>query len=65
MSKLKEYRESKGVKQVAVAEHLGVSRQTYASYEEKPEVMSVQQAQAVCNFLGCEWSQIFLPQEVN
>lgn len=65
MSKLKEYRESKGIKQIAVASHLGITRQTYASYEDRPEAMSVEQAQAVCNFLNCEWGDIFLPQQVN
>ena len=61
MSKLKEYRESKGVKQVAIAAHLGVTRQTYAQYEESPENMSIKQAQAACDFLGCEMGDIFLP----
>jgi len=65
MSKLKEYRESRGIKQVAVASHLGVTRQTYASYEEKPESMSVEQAKAICDFFRCEWGDIFLPIEVN
>lgn len=65
MSKLRDYRKSKGVKQIAVAAHLGVSRQTYASYEERPESMSVEQAQAVCSFLRCEWNDIFLPAKVN
>lgn len=32
MQTLKEIRESKGIKQDAVADHLGVTRQTYASY---------------------------------
>ena len=32
MQTLKEARERKGVKQVAVADYLGVARQTYANY---------------------------------
>ena len=30
---LKEIREERGVKQLAVAEYLGIARQTYAAYE--------------------------------
>lgn len=65
MSNLKLYRESKGVKQIAVANHLGVTRQTYSKYEARPELMTIQQARSVCNFLGCEWGDIFLPEHVN
>lgn len=65
MKTLKEYRESKGVKQLAVAEHIGVSRATYAKYEDNQESMSIGQAKAVCEFLGCSVSDIFLPQRVN
>lgn len=64
MKTLKEYRESKGVKQVAVAEHIGVSRATYAKYEDDQEAMSIGQAKAVCDFLGCSVNDIFLPKEV-
>lgn len=64
MSKLREYRQRKGVKQIAVAKHLGVSRTTYAKYETQPELMSVQQARSVCSYLGCKWGDIFLPEKV-
>ena len=37
MHTLKAVRESRGVKQKAVAEYLGVSRQTYSRYENKQE----------------------------
>lgn len=65
MQTLREIRESRGVKQVAIAEHLGIARQTYASYEENPRSMTVGQALAVCAFLHCKLSDIFLPCEVN
>ena len=65
METLKQYREQKGVKQLAVAEHLGVSRQTYASYEEDQERMSVGQAKAACAFLGIPIEEIFLAEDVN
>ncbi len=62
---LKEIREERGVKQLAVAEHLGIARQTYAAYEENPRVMTIDQAIAVCGFLHCKLSDIFLLNEVN
>ena len=65
MQTLREIRESRGVKQVAIAEHLGIARQTYASYEENPRSMTVDQALAVGAFLHCKLSDIFLLGEVN
>ena len=65
MQTLREIRESRGVKQVAIAEHLGIARQTYASYEENPRSMTVDQALAVCAFLHCKLSDIFFLGEVN
>lgn len=62
---LKELREQRGVKQLAVAEHLGIARQTYASYESDPASMSIGQAMAVCRYLGCSIDEIFLAAEVN
>lgn len=65
MQSLKEKREAQGVTQKAVAEHLGVSRQTYNRYENMQEHMTIEQAKAVCSFLHCSVSDIFLPEEVN
>ena len=65
MKTLKEMRESKGVKQYAVAHHIGVSRQTYCGYENNPSSMSVGQAQAVCDFLGCKITDIFFSKNVD
>lgn len=64
MSKLKDIREGKGVKLSAVANHLGVSRQTYSKYEDNQGAMSIDQALAVCEFLGVSLDEIFLPTEV-
>ena len=64
MHTLKAVRERRGVKQKAVAEYLGVSRQTYGKYENKQEKMSIEQAKAVCSFLHCDLADIFLPEEV-
>ena len=65
MTRLREMREKKGVKAVAIANYLGVTRQTYSIYEDNPERMSVAQAKAVCDFLGCSVNDIFFDQEVN
>ena len=65
MQSLKEVRESRGVKQLAVAAHLGVSRQTYANYECNPESMSVEQAKAVCDFLHVSVAEIFFISDVS
>lgn len=59
MQALKEARTAKGISKVAIARSLGIARQTYASYEEHPEKMSVEQAKAVCDFIGCDMDDIF------
>ena len=55
MQSIRELRESKGIKQVAVASYLGVSRQTYARYEADPERLTIAQARLLCEFLGCSF----------
>lgn len=65
MKTLKEFRTKRGITQKAVAEYLGVSRQTYNRYENMQEKMTIEQAKAVCDFLRCDVLDIFLPEEVN
>lgn len=65
MQTLKEARESRGIKQLAVANHLKVSRQTYAKYEENPRNMPVHRAEAACEFIGCDIGQIFFGSNVS
>lgn len=65
MQTLKEIRQKRGVTQKAVADYLGVTRQTYNRYESKQDKMTIEQAMAVCGFLHCSVSDIFLPEEVN
>jgi putative transcriptional regulator len=65
MSKLRDYREYKGISQARLAQHLGVNRATYAQYEREPERMSIAQAKSVCAFLGCTVDEIFLSANVN
>ncbi len=64
MENLKSIREAKGVKLSAVADYLGVSRQTYSKYEENQGAMSIDQAVAVCEFLGVSVNEIFLANKV-
>ena len=62
---LKEWRERHGIKQVAVADHLGIARQTYAAYEANQADMSVDMAIKACEFMHAPFDLIFLPCEVS
>ena len=64
MQTLKEARERRGIKQIAVAEALGVTRQTYAKYEIDGRDMSIAQAKKACEFIGCDISDIFFGSEL-
>lgn len=59
MKTLKEAREERGIKQLAVANALKISRQTYAKWEDNPRVMPIYQAEAACRFIGCDLGEIF------
>lgn len=61
MQNLRAIRKSKGVTATAIARCLGVSRHTYAKYEENQETMSVAMAKRVCKFLGVHVTDVFLP----
>ena len=52
-----------GVKQYAIANAIGVSRQTYSKYEKDPSQMTVGQAISVCNFLGVKMDDVFFGPE--
>ncbi|MBQ9041606.1 MAG: helix-turn-helix transcriptional regulator [Eggerthellaceae bacterium] len=65
MQTLKEARIARGIKQLAVADAIKVTRQTYAKYEENPRLMPVYQAEAACNFIGCDISDIFFGLDVS
>ena len=65
METLKEARERRGIKQYAVADALNLSRQTYAKYELEPNTMTVAQAQAACDFIGCNIDEIFFGKSVS
>lgn len=59
MKSLREFREERGIKQIAAANHLGVTRQTYATYEDNPERMNIAQAKSICAFIGCQVDDIY------
>lgn len=65
MKTLKEAREEKGIKLTAVADHLGISRQTYRLKERNPGDMTVDECKAACDFIGVPVSEIFFGSEVN
>ena len=65
MTSLREQRESLGLSQRAVATAVHVSVPTYIRYEKTPEVMTVDKAMEVCNFLGCDIRDIFFGSELS
>ena len=65
MTTLREARETRGITQTAVAAALNVSRPTYAKYEDNPRSMPVFQAQAACDFIGCDVADIFFGSGVS
>lgn len=65
MQTLKEAREAKGIKQIAVANALKIARQTYAKYEENPRSMPIYQAEAACKFIGCDIGDIFFGSNIS
>lgn len=63
MKTLKEARTDKGIKQLAVADAIGITRQTYAKYEENPAIMPIGKAIEACRFIGVEVSDIFFDRK--
>lgn len=59
MSRLRDYRKSKGVMAKKVAAYIGVSANTYRQYEIDPEKMPVWRALKACEYLGCDLDEIF------
>ena len=56
---LRELRERRGKTQREIAEYLGVSRLTYARYEQDPDRLSIAQAELLCRLLKCSIDSIF------
>ena len=59
MLELRKVRESRGKTQREVAEYLGVSRSTYARYEQDSDRLSIAQAELLCRLLKCSIDSIF------
>ena len=59
MITLREAREARGIKQKAVAEAIGVTRQTYAKYEENPRLMPMGKAEDAVAFMRYDMDEIF------
>lgn len=55
---LKEIREEKGITQEAIARYLGITRQTYAKYEQEPQKLTINQAIVLCDILGCGFDSL-------
>lgn len=58
MASLKELRESKGLTQEQVASRIGVSRQTYLSYESNIGRVKMWRAQQIADALGVELADV-------
>lgn len=63
METLREAREARGVKKVAVRRMLGVSQPTYDRYELYPGEMRAKDLERVLSFLGVSRDEIFLATE--
>lgn len=63
MRTLRDVRESKGVKKVAVQRMLGVSQPTYDRYEQFPGEMRAKDLEKVLAYLGITRADIFLRTE--
>ena len=49
---------------VAVADALNISRQTYAKYEDKPELMPLGKAKAACFFIGVDINDVCFSADI-
>lgn len=62
---LKELRARKNKTQAEVAEDLGISVQTYNSWEKDISGVAISKVQAVAEYFGCRLSQIFFKNNMN
>lgn len=60
---LKEARKNARYRQQDVADHLGVSRQTYSRMEQHPEAVSVGDARKLAEFFGVTVDDIFFESD--
>ncbi|WP_322630790.1 helix-turn-helix transcriptional regulator [Aedoeadaptatus coxii] len=62
---LKELRARKNKTQAEVAVDLGISVQTYNSWERDISGVAISKVQAVAEYFGCKISEIFFEQNMN
>lgn len=58
MSKLKDMRQSKGLKQIEVAKHFGISKQQMSGYENGSKPISFKYLLRFSNFYNCKLSEL-------
>lgn len=63
MQTLEEARKKRGITVTAAHHALGVSRQTYYTYEAKPLRMPLGKFRQLCDFLEVDEADIFLPED--
>jgi len=61
---VKQWRLAKGISQEDMAKHCGVHRNTYASWEDNPEAVSIGNAKIIARALGESVNTIFFEQEL-
>lgn len=62
---LKELRARKNKTQAEVADDLGISVQTYNSWERDISRVAISKVQAVADYFGCKISEIFFEHNMN
>lgn len=62
---LKELRARKDKTQAEVADDLGISVQTYNSWEKDISGVAISKVQALADYYGCRISQIFFDKNMN
>lgn len=65
MQTLEEIRKARGVTKSACAKALNISLPTWDKYEKDPTQMRVLQMYQICNFLHCEFDNIFFTKNIN
>ncbi|MEE1158646.1 MAG: helix-turn-helix transcriptional regulator [Atopobiaceae bacterium] len=63
MRSLKELRDRKGMTQETIARYLGITRQTYAKYEQEPEKLTIDQAIVLCDILDCDFDSLLSKED--
>lgn len=59
MKNIKRYREARGIKQIELAAHLGVSQPTVVRWEQDGEYPPCQVMADLADFLGCTIDELY------